>query len=352
MTAALRQHVAIMPDGARPAGMNGIYLELRAPLAIPTVPLRTPGRVNGRIVDATTGRGLANVLVRVGKEAAISDANGRVALSGLEAGKYSVSVESPDRSRGGVTLGDQTVEVSGNAGAPRKFAAALAIGARVHASVRQSVFARGGTSAEGDSLVDSGAMDNMVVALMGARDTIYQTTDADGRIDFGVVAPGSWNAKVIGEDLPAFHSFERETYSLVIRGGEQRDVDFRLVPKRRAVTVLVSDEPHVLEASSAIARHAESIVAIREATALPSDHIITRHPSTTSNATARGVVGVERRTPREVSVRLQGVALPTAPRAALGRGDDRRLPWWWIVALLAATCLGYHVYKRRVTAGA
>lgn len=357
MTAALRQHVAIMPYGERPAGMNGIYLELRAPLSIPTAPLRTPGRVSGRIVDAATGRGLPDVLVRVGKEAAISDANGRVALSGLAPGSYGLSVESADRSRGGVILGDQTVEVSANAGAPRRFATALAVGAHVRATVRQSAFSNGVVAAESDSLVDAGSMDNVVVALIGVRDTIYQTTDAEGRIDFGVVTPGTWTAKVIGEDLLAFHSFERESYSLVIRGGEQRDLDFRLVPKRRTITVLVSDEPQVLEAASSSAKPAEVIAAARDTVALPSDRETPRRASVTSHATVRGWTRASQRTMRERVIQLQGTAraaasppataAATAPRAPTERGNDDRPSLWWIVAVLVAFGAGFVADERR-----
>lgn len=335
MTIALRDHVAIMPSGLRPAGMNGVYLELRAPLSIPTVPVRTPGRVTGRIVDAATGRGLANVLVRVGKEAVISDEEGRVALSGLEAGKYSVSVESADRTRAGVTLGDATIEVPAADRGPVSFASALAVGARVHVSVREVEFSVGGTTADRDSLVDAGAMDNVVVALMSARDTIYQTTGADGAIDFGVVAPGTWTARVIADELPAFHSFEKQEYGFVVRGGEQRALEFRLVPKRRTVTIMASGESEVLAAP--VSKVASALLAA--ATAVR-DTFAPDKPLRSTPAKKRIRLALHeapersrRRAAGALPVQLQAEAR-TQPALAQAAAPAAAPRWWlWLAAL-------------------
>ena len=55
--------------------------------------------------------------------------------------------------------------------------------------------AEGGTLAAGrDSLVDAGAVTNVVVALVSGRDTIYQASDVHGRLDFSGIAQeyGPW----------------------------------------------------------------------------------------------------------------------------------------------------------------
>ena len=50
-------------------------------------------RVEGHVVDAGTGRPVAGTLVRVGDQAAVTDKNGHVSLSGLEPGEYHVAVD-------------------------------------------------------------------------------------------------------------------------------------------------------------------------------------------------------------------------------------------------------------------
>jgi hypothetical protein len=345
MTIALREHVALLPTGARPLGMNGVYLELRAPLDLPTVPKRTPGRVDGRVVDAATGRGLSNVLVRVGKEAVITDADGRAALSGLSAGKYSVSVESADRAHGAVTVGDATVEVGSKPGTAATFAAALAVGARVRATVRRAAFASGAATGDRDSLVDDGGMDNVVVALMGARDTIYQASGPDGVVDFGVVAPGEWSAAVANQDVPAFHAFDQTRIAFTVSGGDRRDLAFRLVPKHRAVTLLGASEPEVLSAPTT--GTATSVARDTIATHAPtprghrlrgSPHVLARVAARTTRAVSAPVVepqGAPRVLPRK------------APAVAPGRGHGATLVLLLSSWLLLVLALLIVLHRRR-----
>jgi hypothetical protein len=346
MTLALRDHVAILPNGVRPVGMNGVYLELRTPLSIPTLPVRTPGRVTGRVVDAATGRGLPNVLVRVGNEAVITDDDGRVALSGLQAGKYAVNIESGDRTRAGVTVGDATIEVPAGPRGSVEFASALAVGARVHASVRQAAFGFGAMTADRDSLIDAGAMDNVVVALMSARDTIYQTTGPDGLIDFGVLPPGSWTARVIADDTPAFHAFDKQEYSFIIRGGEQRDLDFHLIPQRRSVTLMASDEPEVLSVATRPAADTATATMAHDAPATP------ERPGSIPTKKGPRVAAHEtpeksRRPTSVLPVQLQGEprAEPTHTATSAPVGGSHL--WTWLVAAVAAVLVFFGFRPRR-----
>src|SRR6185503_18831073 len=132
------------------------------------------------------------------------------------------------------------------------FAVALAQGARVRASVRQSAFSAGEATSERDSLVDAGAFESAVVALQGARDTIYQSSDGDGRVDFGVVAPGTWTMRVVAADLPAYYSLDVEQYQLLVHAGEKRTMEFRVIPKRRSVKLIgPPDAPQVIRVAPA-----------------------------------------------------------------------------------------------------
>ena len=227
------------------AGTNALYLELRAPLHVRSGFARAPGRAEGRIVDAASGRGLSNLLVRVGGESVITDANGRVSLSGLSPGKYGVSLESVDRASPGVLVGDVSVDITG-ARRPSSFNVALARGARITASVRRMTAAGGQAAGKSDSLVDAGAIENALVALQGARDTIYQATDADGHIDFGELAPGAWTVHVISADIPENHIIEADEFQITVRPGEHRAVEFRVVPRHRSVKLMGPDQPPVI----------------------------------------------------------------------------------------------------------
>ena len=66
------------------------------------------------------------------------------------------------------------------------------------------------------------------MALQGARDTIYQTTDADGHIDFGELAPGVWTVHLISADIPENHNIEVDQFQITVGPGEHRAVEFRV----------------------------------------------------------------------------------------------------------------------------
>ena len=245
-----REHFARYDHGLSVPGMNALYLELRTPLHIRTAPSRSSGRVNGRVVDEVSGRGLSNLLVRIGDESVITDGQGRVSVSGLKPGHYGVSLESADHATRGVLVGDVSVDVRANDDRPATFSVALAQSAHVQASIRQMAAANGSLEGAGDSLVDAGALENAMVALEGARDTIYQTTDAKGRVDFGHVAPGAWTVHVLSAEIPEFHTLEVDRFTIVVAPGETRDVQFRVVPKRRTIRMLdQSGAPVVIRSS-------------------------------------------------------------------------------------------------------
>jgi hypothetical protein len=242
---AFRDRTTKYIGGIAGAGTNALYLELRAPLHVRSGFARAPGRAEGHVVDAASGRGLSNLLVRVGGESVITDANGRVSLSGLSPGTYGVSLESVDRASPGVLVGDVSVDITG-ARRPSTFNVALARGARITASVRRMAGPTAQLSGKPDSLVDAGPVENALVVLQGARDTIYQTTDADGHIDFGELAPGVWTIHVISADMPENHSIEVDQFQITVAPGEHRAVEFRVVPRHRPVKLMGPDQPPVI----------------------------------------------------------------------------------------------------------
>lgn len=239
-TLMFREHFARYAQGISIPGMNVLYLELRTPIHIPTGSAPSSGRVTGRVTDAS-GRGMSNMLVRVGDASVLTDSHGRVSLSGLKPGHYGVSLESSDRAATGVLVGDVSVDVpSEKDHAPATFAVSVAQSGRVRASVREMTAAASlGNTA--DSLVDAGALENAVVALEGVRDTVYQTTNADGQLDFGRVAPGTWIVRVMAAEIPEQHALEVDHFQIDVQPGQTQSVEFHIVPRHRAVHMMDSN---------------------------------------------------------------------------------------------------------------
>ncbi|HEX5972495.1 MAG TPA: carboxypeptidase-like regulatory domain-containing protein [Gemmatimonadaceae bacterium] len=221
-------------------GQKLAYLEYSMPLQVPVGPAREPGRVRGRVVDEQTGRGVAGALVRLGPQAAITDDEGRVAFAGLPAGSYRVALANQLSSGPSVFTGSPVVVVDESRHAPSRFDVAVEPAGSITGSVRQVVIARTGIGSSPDSLTDGGPLEGVSVALAGARDTVYRTTDASGTFTFTDVPSGSWTLIVRGE-TPAQAQWEKEHIPVVMGAGEHRTVTFRLVPKRRRVKIVGGD---------------------------------------------------------------------------------------------------------------
>jgi hypothetical protein len=215
---------------------SAIYLELRVPVHIPTGRSHQLRRAEGRIVDSETGQPLMGALVRIGNQAAVTDREGRVSFSALDSGVYHVSLDAAGPAAGALLVGDASLDMRARSDQPKMFALGVARGSRVRVAVRRLESAGGTLDAGRDSLVDAGAIPNVVVALVSGRDTIYQASDVYGRLDFGGVAPGVWTLAVMPADLPAHHAFESDRVQITLVPGESREIEFRLIPQKRTVT--------------------------------------------------------------------------------------------------------------------
>ncbi len=220
-------------------GPKQAFMEYSMPLQLPIGRTHAAGRVRGRVVDQATGRGISGTLVRLGTQAAITDGEGQVAFAGLPAGAYRLSL-AQQASGNTIFTGDPTVQIDSARREAASFRVAVEPAGAVRGTVRQKIVARTGLGVQPDSIVDGGPLEGVSVALAGARDTIYRTSDARGEFEFSDVSSGAWTVIVMGE-LPAQTQWEVERIPLVLeRGGAER-VAFRLVPRRRRVRIVSGD---------------------------------------------------------------------------------------------------------------
>jgi hypothetical protein len=226
---------------------NLIFLELRAPLRIPTGFTHPTGLARGQILDEETGLGVGGALVRLGSEAAVSDSHGRVTFASIAPGHYQASVDgaSGPRASDALLTGDVDVDVPSESREPVDFSLSLVRGGQVRVSVRQMDLATMLAGTAADSLVDAGGFANAMIALVSGRDTVYQITNQDGVADFRDIPTGWWVVKMITGPLPPAHTVDNDERAVTVRAGERATVGFRIVPKRRAVQ-LMDSQPAVI----------------------------------------------------------------------------------------------------------
>src|SRR6185503_4645191 len=238
-TIGLRAHYWMNPAAQGVRANNAMYLEVKRPLSLPVGRQRRLGRVEGRVTDAS-GAPLSGVLVHVGDQIGITDHKGEVSMFGLSSGTHGISLDGAGTTAQTMLTGDAVVTVNGASDRPASFAVSVARGAHLRGQISLLDFATTG-AASGDSLIQTGTLSNVTVALLGTRDTLYQTSDDKGAINFGAITPGRWTLAVLpGAEVPDFHAFQNERVDLDLAPGTTRDIELRVVPRKRAVTLTTS----------------------------------------------------------------------------------------------------------------
>ena len=98
------------------------------------------------------------------------------------------------------------------------------------------IIARTGIESAPDSLADAGPLSGISVALIGAHDTLYVTTDAAGTFSFPEVTSGTWQVRITS-DAPLGARWEPEETAVVVQPATTQKVTLRSTPRRRAVRI-------------------------------------------------------------------------------------------------------------------
>jgi hypothetical protein len=204
-----------------------MYVEYGVPLGIP-LPARGLRRVVARIVDAE-GRGMADVVVRLGDRVAVTDRRGIVAFAGLPQGTHLLRVEA---GAGPEMVSDRPLPVPIVVGGGRT--SPLEVGLQAAARLTGTVERQAADSA-------AAPMAGVTVRITGPAGEHQTVTDAEGRFTFTAVRPGWWRVKVDGRSLPRHHELAEDRHVLLQPGGSGR-AWLRVVEKERAIQMIQGGE--------------------------------------------------------------------------------------------------------------
>ena len=239
-TVAMRMRVGGFDFDGTTSSQRQAYLEYSLPLQLPVGPSHTAGRAHGRVVEQGTGRGLSGALVRLGPQAAITDADGEVTFAGLPAGEYRLMLAQQPVSGTTVFNGNPNVRIEASNRAPADFHVAVEAGGTIDGTVRRLLVARTAIEAGTDSLADGGPLESVTIELSGARDTLYRTTNAAGGFEFTDVPSGTWTVRVVGEPVEQTEWLPGQL-TVTIESGERKSLPFRLTPRRRKLRIISGD---------------------------------------------------------------------------------------------------------------
>jgi hypothetical protein len=213
------------------------YLEYSLPIGVPTGHIQRPGRANGTVIDAESGRGVPGVLVRLGPHAGVTDPEGRVSFAGLLPGEYRASLASEASISNASYVGNPVVKIDSVRRKAPAFQLALSRASKIRGIVRQFVAVRTALGAVTDSLEYSGPVEGVTVTLVGASDTLSRTSSSDGTFLFDELPAGPWTVQVESIVSPLFR-IEHPRVSVTTRPGQESLVDIRILPKQKAVKII------------------------------------------------------------------------------------------------------------------
>lgn len=218
------------------------YLEYSIPFRIPTFRKSVRGGAIGTVIDRDTRAGVPGMLVRLGSHAAITDKSGHVYFGELPPGSYHASIAQEASKAGRIFVGDPDVRIDSQTTRPAKFSLAVERPARVTGTLREWLTFRTGIGGSSDSLVAGEPVAGVSIVMMSSTDTLYRVTDNLGSFDFTELTRGIWILQVVSEP-PTMKSFSPPLLMFALEPGETREMELRLVPRRRDIRILNAPIP-------------------------------------------------------------------------------------------------------------
>jgi hypothetical protein len=212
-----------------------------------TIPLSAPlpgedetGSVEVRLVDGSA-RGIANVLVRLGGDARLTDAMGRARFGALMPGTYQMDVDRARIGAGRIVSPALPLTLDVNRGERRTLELRFTSAAQVIGVVRRMDFQENRPLGAPDSLIEAGGQSGIRLQLTNNGDTLRTVSNGGGRFRFGDVRAGRWVLTMLPIGIPPQHRGDPGHIELDVSVGETEDVSLTLLPMKPNV-VFIADE--------------------------------------------------------------------------------------------------------------
>ena len=244
---ALRARESIISP-ATSGNQTAYALEYSIPVGVPIKRITAVGQLRGTVRDET-GKGLANVLISVGEDAALTDRKGEYFFASLKPGSIFLTIDRATIGLDRIAKQSMPMEVKILGGEET----ALDLGVTRSVLVTGTVLLFGSKEqALGDTTTSSiplGGIPGVFLELTNGTDYNRRVTDNHGRFSFTDIRPGKWMLHVIGGDIPEYHSILPETIDIDAAPGDKNDVMIEVRPRRRTIKML--QEGEIIQAPSA-----------------------------------------------------------------------------------------------------
>ncbi len=243
---------------------HDVGVTYRVPFSIPTL-RKSEMRIRGRVVDAETGEGVTDALVRVGKRTGQTREDGRftVPIAGTETEYLLLDGASVGLDR--VPLIEMPMAVSDDVIAS-EIEIPVAVAGSISGIVNRFVFENG--ALQTGSLTASAPEPGVVIEFSDGIGRIRTTSSVDGTFRAPRIRPGTWTVRIVYASLPETYGVG-EPVTVHVAPGQRVDIELKTVPRRRQIRFVASGR---LSADSVEAKPASPVEPVEE-TGLPGNDL-------------------------------------------------------------------------------
>jgi hypothetical protein len=224
-----------------------MVLTYTVPLSVPVSKRQNVATVNGRVFDQDTGKGVPDLLLRLGGIIAVSGMNGEFSFPSVLIGTYYLSIDQLTGVSGKIPLEPMPMAVGVRQGADARIDLALVQSATLMGTitVHEAAPAPGAAVAVGAGPEQGAPMArrNLLVILRKGDLEYKRLTDENGKFRVGGIPPGQWTASVGDEGIPAGYELEQKQFVVNLAPGGEIALEFKLRQKIRAIKMLQQMTP-------------------------------------------------------------------------------------------------------------
>jgi hypothetical protein len=223
-----------------------VHLTYTVPFGLPTSRAARAGSVEGRVIDAESGRPLERVVVRLGGQAAVSGSDGRFRFSGLPSQLLPLQVDRESLAPGYTQLAGELVDVGARGDVGAVVEVRIARSSKLFGTLRVFDFVNTLATLDSAAVAPTRGLAGTLVTLRQGSDTLRVVTDSSGAFAVAGIRPGAWQVSLLGAVLPDQHYVERDSFTVTLAGGATDSVAFRVLPRRRTIQMITSGEQLIL----------------------------------------------------------------------------------------------------------
>ncbi|MBN2049922.1 MAG: carboxypeptidase regulatory-like domain-containing protein, partial [Spirochaetales bacterium] len=227
-----------------------VTITFSTPFPIPVSVKRNIGRIEGKILDAVSGKPAQDIVLRLGDAVAATDPFGRYSFHSLPPGLHRLYVDPASLPADYIAMEKMPLEVTVSDTTTEKdiriTRAAGITGRIVLFRFDRNYRWLGGD--QGAAYIDPTGMPGVLLTAAGPAGIRRALSGDDGNFSFPPLVPGEWKLTVPEGALPEGHFLAKGEFDLVLEPGQQEDIIIKIFPKVRQIRFI--DQGTILEEAS------------------------------------------------------------------------------------------------------